>query len=289
MEQRLAEEQSWNLLTQLFLNGLEDSALIQELAPEGWEGSPLWRVFHPTVEQVYAETVRIHTNIQKLLPAGARIQETAPPSFDEICRQQREEPVRPREECADLLGLCLWDIFSDNHEVFTAEGVLVDLGSFRGAAGFIADFRKMGSESGDDPRWTWDYMDFYTGTALVGHRADLTPVYELIFGRMKRLGLKWRYVHPRLGIAELDSPEDFQECSEKPDWLGYDPSKAFAREQERKQRRQEVAELHELLDRAYRESVEEARKNPPPRTVQAYRHIYGHWPEGWPPGAASGI
>jgi len=91
MERRLSEEQSWNLLTQLFPSGLEDSALIQELAPEGWEGSPLRRVFHPTVDQMYAEAVRIHANIQKLLPAGARAHETAPPSFDEIRRQYRED------------------------------------------------------------------------------------------------------------------------------------------------------------------------------------------------------
>ncbi len=98
MEERLTEEQSWNLLTQLFPNGLEDSALIQELAPEGWEGSPFRHVYHPTVEQVYAEAVRIHANMQKIFPAGTRAHETAPPSLDEIRRQYREEPVRPRED-----------------------------------------------------------------------------------------------------------------------------------------------------------------------------------------------
>ena len=85
-------------------------------------------------------------------------------------------------------------------------------------------------------------MDFYMGTALVGHRADCTPVYELIFRRMKPLGLDWRYVHPRLCMIELGSLDDFQESSDKPEWLGYDPSKAFAREQESRQRRQAIAE-----------------------------------------------
>ncbi len=217
MERRFTEEQSWRVLTQLFPGGLEDSALIRELAPEGWEESPLRRVFHQTVDQVYEEAVRIHTNLQKFFPAGARAHEAAPPSFHEIRRDYREELVRPREECADLVGLCLWDIFSDNHEVFTAEGVLVDLGSFRGAAGFIADFRRMGSESGGGGRGTWDYMDFYMGTALVGERADCTPVYELIFRRMKRLGLDWRYVHPRIDVVELGSLDDFQEKINKPD------------------------------------------------------------------------
>ena len=39
-----------------------------------------------------------------------------------------------REAIADLLGQCLWDVFSNNHEVFTAEGAVVDLGTFRAAS-----------------------------------------------------------------------------------------------------------------------------------------------------------
>jgi hypothetical protein len=283
MENRLTEAQCWELLIQLFPDGLEDSALIEELAPEGWERSPLRHVFHPTVEQVYEEAVRIHTNVQKVLPAGARMQETAPPSFEEIRREYREEPIRPREECATVVGLCLWDIFSENHEVYTAGGVLVDLGSFRGAAGFIADFRNRHGRSAEGIRRAMNYMDFYMGTAFVGRRADLVQVYELIFRRLKRLGLDWRYVHPRLGLVDFGSLDEHEESSGKPDWLGYDPSKAIARELESKRRQREVAELRESLDMAYRESVREARKNPPPRTVQAYRHVYGRWPSGWPP------
>jgi hypothetical protein len=247
-------------------------------------------VFHPTVEQVYAEVMTIHVNLQQLFPVGVQAQKTAPPSIEEIRNEHREEPVRPRADCATLIGLCLWDIFSNNHEVCTAKGERVDLGSFRGSAGFIADFRQWASESGGGARrGAWDYMDFYMGTVLVGRRADCTPVYELIFRRMKGLGLDWRYVHPRLGLVDFGDREDFPEDTGKPDWLGYDPSKAFAREQERKQRRKEIAELQELLDEGYRESVEEARNNPPPRTVQAYRNIYGRWPDGWPPGKDSRI
>lgn len=33
-----------------------------------------------------------------------------------------------------LLGLCLWDVFSDNHDVIAADGRVVHLGSFRGSA-----------------------------------------------------------------------------------------------------------------------------------------------------------
>jgi hypothetical protein len=45
----------------------------------------------------------------------------------------------------------------------------------------------------------------------------------------------------------------------------------------------EHSELAKFLDKAYAESVEEARNSPPPRTVEAYRQVYGRWPNGWPP------
>ena len=128
-----------------------------------------------------------------------------------------------------------------------------------------------------------DYMDFYMGTTVVGHRADLTPVYALIFRRLKGLGLDWRYVHPRLHIVDLSGLREALEHGDAPEWVGYDPSEAFAREHEERKRQQELAELRESLDAAYRESIEEARRNPPPPNVQAYRQVYGRWPDGWPP------
>lgn len=43
------------------------------------------------------------------------------------------------EEIGDVLGRCVWDVFSNDHEVFTVDDALVDLGSFRGSAQFIGD------------------------------------------------------------------------------------------------------------------------------------------------------
>jgi hypothetical protein len=95
--EQLTDERCWGIFERLFPNGLDDPALVQELAPEGWEQSPFVSV--------------------------------------------RDDQPNPVEECADLLGHCLWDIFSDNHEILTSEGASVHLGSFRYAAGFIGDFR----------------------------------------------------------------------------------------------------------------------------------------------------
>jgi hypothetical protein len=51
-DRRLTDEECWRLLLHLFLRGLEDPLLLQELAPDGWEQSPLRLVFHPTVDQM---------------------------------------------------------------------------------------------------------------------------------------------------------------------------------------------------------------------------------------------
>lgn len=285
MQRRLTEAQCWAIFNQLFPHGLADASLLQELAPEGWERSPLVRAFHPTPEQLYEEAVRIHANIQSFLAPRGLPRENPPPTLEEVRRSHRDEPVRPREECADMLGRCLWDIFSDNHEALTTERWLVDLGSFRASAGFIADFCNRVEGPERLAIGGRDYMDFYMGTAWIARRADLTPVYALIFRRMKSLGLDWRYVHPRLEIVELSGLRESLEGGDKPEWMGYDPSRAFARELEERKRQQGLTELRESLDAAYQESIEEARKNPPPRTVHAYCQVYGRWPEGWPPTA----
>jgi hypothetical protein len=39
-------------------------------------------------------------------------------------------------------------------------------------------------------------------------RSMLSPVYGLIFTRMERTGLDWRYTHPRLNLVDLGDRED---------------------------------------------------------------------------------
>jgi len=191
VEERLTEEQCWELFQRLFPNGLDDPSLVQKLAPEGWERSPLVLVYHPTAEQVYEETLRFRDNLRRLRGKTAPPEEEPQITFDALRREMPVDASKPAEECADLLGCCLWDVFADNHDVCTAKGALVDLGSFRAAAGFIADFRHRRSHSEAWLNERRDYIDFYLGTWMVRHRADLTPVYELIFRRMQQLGLGW--------------------------------------------------------------------------------------------------
>ncbi len=169
---------------------------------------------------------------------------------------------------------------SDNHEVADAEGRWVDTGSFRGSAGFFAEV--LNRETGESG---YDYMDFYMGTIWVGGRADLTPVYALIFRRLRPQGLEWVYHFPRLGLVDFRPLREQLEAEDKaePEWVGYSPSEAVAAELEEKAHDKEVEELRESLDEGYREAAAKAREGPPPDTVRAYQGVYGRLPQGWPP------
>ena len=282
MAERLTEDRCRALFERMFPHGLEDCALVEELAPEGWDQSPLLLVSHPTVEQMYQEAVQIRANLRNLLKKDPLApEEEAPLTLDAVKRDMIERAPNPVEECADLLGCCLWDIFSDNHDVVTAEGILVDLGSFRSTAGFIADFRYGRNHSPEDFGDRGDDMEFYMGTTLIRHRADLTPVYELIFRRMRHIGLRWHYAHPRLYAIDLGSLPDQAE-DDVPEALRYDPTESFWRERRLAERQAERAEFQQSLDEAYRASIQNARDRPPPATVRAYQLVYGRDPDGWP-------
>ena len=74
--------------------------------------------------------------------------------------------------------------------------------------------------------------------------------------------------------------------NDEPEWLNYSPSEALAREEEQKERDQELAALRGSLDEGHRDAIEEARNAPPPATVQAYEAVHGRFPPGWPPDAS---
>lgn len=291
----LTDQEAFAFLETLFPKGLKDRALIAELCPEGWEMSPLFACYHPAPEVRYEEHLAFSRNLKNLFAGrkrksgepGAEIPPDEPePTFEEFLAKNppKDPPVTAEasiDEPGELLGLCLWDVFSDNHEVIASDGRTVDLGSFRGSAGTIADFMDSFPSPGDgadDRRFSrgHDYMDFYMGTWWIGRRADLTPVYGFIFARLKAMGADWRYSFPRLHII------DFSTRAEDPK-TPYDPSSAFQREAENKAKAEELAKMRRRLDLDAKAAKREARVGKPPATVQAYQGIYGKFPYGWPP------
>jgi hypothetical protein len=266
----------------LFPRGFAGPDVLQELAPGGWENSPLLAVFHPSIDQIYEESLRLHRNFARLRRPYDPRPEPPEPTRDEVAASFREHPIEVETEVRELVGQCLWDVFSDSHEVVAQDdGRMLDLGSFRASGGFLADLlnRQTGTTQ-------YDYMSFYMGTSWVSQRADFTPVYRMIFGRLRGRGLDWSYHFPRVYAVDLRPlKEALDQQDDEPEWLNYSPSESLEKEEERKKHDQELAELRESLDESYREAVEEALVAPPPPTVQAYEAVYGQFPRGWPPEA----
>jgi hypothetical protein len=183
----------------LFPHGFAGPDVLQELAPDGWENSPLLAAFHPSLQQVYEEALRMHRNLGRLRRPDDPCPRPPEPTRDEVARDYRERPIEAEAEVRELVGDCLWDIFSDSHEVVAVEdGCVLRLGSSRGSGGFLADV--LNRQTGTDH---YDYLNFYMGTIWVGQRADLTPVYRMIFRRLRARRLDWIYHFPRLYAVDF--------------------------------------------------------------------------------------
>ena len=262
----------------LFPRGFAGPDVVLELAPAGWENSPLLATHHPSLAQTYEESLRFHRNLGKLRRPDDQRPARPEPTLEEIAREFREHPIEAEQEMRELVGQCLWDIFSDSHEVVGPDGRVLDLGSFRGSGDFLADVfnRQVGARH-------YDYMSFYMGTIWLAHRADLTPVYQMIFRRLRDRRLDWIFHFPRLHAIDFRPLKEALDQKHGPDWLNYSPSEALAKEAEQKEHDKELAEFREALDEEYREAVEEALHALPPTTVIAYESVYGCFPRGWPP------
>jgi hypothetical protein len=123
----------------LFPRGFAGPDVLRELAATGWENSPLLAVFHPSLAQTYEETLRLHRNVTRLRqPSDQRPVPPEPKTLDEVGRDFREHPIETEHEIRELVGACLWDVFSDGHQVVASDGRVLDLGSLRGSGDFLA-------------------------------------------------------------------------------------------------------------------------------------------------------
>jgi hypothetical protein len=265
----------------LFPQGFAGPDVLREIAPDGWENSPLLAAFHPSLAQLYEERLCFDRRICERRRPDDPSPLPPEPTLDEVARNYQEVPIEAEHEVRELVGNCLWDVFSDSHEVVGPDGRVLNLGSFRGSGGFLADVlnRQSGTER-------YDYLNFYMGSACwVGQRADLTPVYRMIFDRLRGCQLDWIYHFPRLHAFDMRPLKEAldQEENDVPEWLNYSPSEALAKEAEQKEHDENLANLRESLDEGYRQAIEEALNAPPPTTVRAYEAVYGHLPRGWPP------
>ena len=252
--------------------------ILKEFAPEGWKNSVYFFVFHPTPEQQYEEALQMHENMSSMFGKEKKSSKHRPPKFSDFIKKRDVDKIQPEKETVELTGYCLWDIFSNNHEVISEDGKVYDIGSFRGAAGFIAEFINMHRPAEDE---RYDYIDFYMGTIWIRERADLIPVYDWIFSNLKSLNCDWIYSFPRMNIISPDEIKEGMGLDEmKPE--DYDHQKAFLEEAERGKRKEETRKMREKFDKIYDEEVENAKDKPLPKVVQAYKNVYKTLPDGWP-------
>ena len=169
--------------------------------------------------------------------------------------------------------------FSNNNEVIDKDGAVYDIGSFRGAAGFIGDYINEYIPVSNE---TYGYMDFYMGTIFVSGRADLSSVYEWVFKHLKRCDCDWIYHFPRMYVISPDEICEGLKENEDKTILEYDPSESFQKELEKQERKEETSKLRKELDDVYEKTVEESKRKPLPKEVQAYKNIYKKLPKGWP-------
>jgi len=292
MPDYLPEEDFFDLLEQMFPDGFGGNDVMQELCPHGWKQSPLYLAFHPTPEQQWDEHVAFQRNMKNLsfrAKDKKNKSDAAPlPDRETFLEEARQKEKKQDEsdptELSRLVGLCLWDIFSDNNDLITPEGSICHVGSFRSTAGLIADFFNMppGAEKpnlSDFRSWSFDYMEFYMGSFLIGKRTDLTPVYRMIFRRLKATGYSWKYVFTTIGVVRFDKPDE----AKTGNWQNYSASEAFGEDVERKQKEAAGDKLISDLDAINREAKKKARSGPTPKEVSSFRDVYGFMPEGWPP------
>ena len=272
-----SEDELIAVFAKLFPQGFAGRDVRCTLAPEGWDRSPLLPLFHPSPEQRFQEALRMHQNMNEMRLArgggGKELPPDPPPTLADFA-DDPEDAIAPDEEISRLVGMCLWDIFSDSHDVFDEGGREISLGSFRASAGFLADrlneqvkngqvqgpaidaatpadevqkaMRAAMPEMNNDLLFQfmkehqtgpYDYMDFYLGSpAIISDRADLGPVYRMIFTRLKALDLDWKYTFPRLHVVDmrpLKEQLDAQKAEEsgEPDWAGYCPEEELANDE----------------------------------------------------------
>lgn len=196
------------------------------------------------------------------------------PTVDDVRREYDASPVNEQKEVTELVGLCLRDVFSDNHDVITADGRLADIGSFRSAGAFLDAHLTRHQEGWPES----DYLRFYLGTISISRRADMTSVYAMIFRRLAAAGADRVYHFPELALIEPGSTDDGEEPGKE-----YSVSQAAVAELEAQHRRADIERVRAELRGINARAREDAMDRPAPTTVGAYRALYGGDPRGWPP------
>jgi hypothetical protein len=276
---RLSDAELREFLNRLFPHGVAGRDVMSEVAPDGWKRSPMLAAFHPSVEQVFKEELRWcrdfesqHNELRRDDDPKAEYVRVPRPKLRHVRRQWQPQPVRPGDELNELMGLCLWDVFSDGHVVVAGDGRAADFGPFCESSNFLDQY--VGGEICSSGR---KCFGFSWGTHTLAKRADLTGVFAMIFRRLRSAGAEWVY----RGWADFVISHTRHEWASAPS-----PVEPVSRVANRK--REEDDGRRRKVDTMIARAQEWIRNRPTPATVRGHRMAYGRDPRGWPVGLGGG-
>jgi hypothetical protein len=258
------------LFDKILPDGFSSDKIKAELVPNGWEASPFFVIFHPTLEKAYEDYRAIHINIQNLFSAKKDLPKKTFQTFEAFAAEYKSIEVEPDIELQELLARCIWDVFSDNNDVIN-NNKRYHIGSFRGAARFIAERLNKYSKK------QYDYMDFYMGSFTYEDHCDLTPIYEWIFKQLKNEDCDWLFHFTQLGLVDFGGSKNLNPTPMNE----YDPNLAIESELKENEDQKKKDAFREKIEEINAQEREDALYKPPPYIVQAYKNIYHKLPVGW--------
>ena len=157
------------------------------LAPDGWENSPLFAFFHPTLEQAYEGHVRFCQSMDHLIEQISKGNDkTDPiPTLQEFASDgdwDEKLSLQPKAELLELLGRVIFEL--EQYRVQHPSGCLIRFEIGRSWGTLIAQLLNIHYPL--DERH-FDTYDFFNGTVLENY-IDPSPVWQLFFRRMKAVG-----------------------------------------------------------------------------------------------------
>lgn len=193
--------------------------------------------------------------------------------FQKLLERVELIPENWNQSYTYLIGLAVWDIFSNNHEVISPNGKIYDIGSWRGSGSTISEV----IHSHFKGKECYDYIDFYMGSVYQAEEVNLIKIYEEIFSLLKILGCDWHYTYPRIYLIDFKNKN-----AQEQDNLSYNPNNALADEMSNRKRESELKNLQDKLDEDYIDDLEKSKKKPLPNILIAFKNIYGYLPKGCP-------
>ena len=70
-DKRLTDAELQELFDRLFPNGLIGAGVLAEIAPDGWERTPLLACFHPSVARLFEEQLLTHRTWKNCVASAA--------------------------------------------------------------------------------------------------------------------------------------------------------------------------------------------------------------------------